>query len=244
MAAWRRKRRRQAHFLHIGKTAGTAIKAALRPVAEAADYQVLLHGHETTLTDVPEGDKFFFVVRDPVDRFVSAFYSRQRQGRPRYDSPWTEAEARAFGRFDTANELALALSAAGADRRRHAHQAMRDIEHVRDSYWRWFESEKAFLRRRKDLLYVGRFHRLGDGDFAEMARRLGLHEAPVLPADDISAHRNPAHVDRRLAEAGRHNLQHWYASDYAFVALSERACSQRDLLGRQGPRASSRDPPS
>jgi len=97
-------RERPLHFLHIGKTGGTAVKHALKPVA--APGYLMLHGHDVRLHDVAPDEQVFFFLRDPLSRFVSAFYSRQREGRPRYVVPWTPDEEAAFGRFRTANELA------------------------------------------------------------------------------------------------------------------------------------------
>ena len=59
------------HFLHIRKTGGMALKAALSPVA--AERGLLLREHGTALAKVPKGERAVFVVRDPVARFVSGF---------------------------------------------------------------------------------------------------------------------------------------------------------------------------
>src|SRR5262245_57515857 len=93
------------HFVHIGKTGGTAIKRGLRNAGFAfwrpdlADEatptpfgRIRLHHHGFRLSDVPPGDYAFFCVRDPIDRFTSAFYARLAQGRPRYDIPWNDVE--------------------------------------------------------------------------------------------------------------------------------------------------------
>ena len=104
--------RERPHFLHIGKTGGAAVKHALKPVAAAG--HLMLHGHDVRLHDVAPGEQVFFFLRDPLSRFVSAFYSRQREGRPRYVVPWTPDEEAAFGRFRTANELADGLSSTSA----------------------------------------------------------------------------------------------------------------------------------
>jgi hypothetical protein len=207
-----------AHFLHLGKTGGTAIKAALDPYVDAGPYTLHLHPHWITLRDIPRGDPFFFAVRDPIDRFVSGFYSRQRQGQPRHDEPWTPEEEEAFRRFTTANELALTLSARGRQRR-DAERAMKSIEHVRDSYWNWFGSKRRLVRRQYDVLYILSQSQL-DVEFDELVRRLGLDDArPQLPDDDLAAHRTPTDVDRDLSHIARRNLRSWYAPDYKFITL-------------------------
>jgi hypothetical protein len=216
----------EAHFLHLGKTGGTAIKAALDPHADAGPYTLRLHPHWITLRDIPRSDLFFFAVRDPIDRFISGFYSRQRQGQPRHHEPWTPEEESAFRRFSTANELALALSARGQVRH-DAEWAMKSIEHVRDSYWNWFGSKRRLVRRQSDVLYILLQSHL-DADFEELVRCLGLEGAhPVLPDDDVGAHRTPKDVDRNLSQTSTRNLRSWYAPDYEFIAL----CSElRDVV--------------
>jgi sulfotransferase famil protein len=214
-------RRPRLHLLHVGKTGGTAIKAALAPHRRRASYELELHEHRTVLRDVPDGDSFSFSTRDPVDRFVSAFYSRQREGRPRYVMPWSDEEAVVFRRYGTANTLAEDLGAEDEVTRRTAEDAMRTIRHVRDPYWRWFE-DAEYLRSRADrLLFVMHQERL-DEDFARFVELIGLDPARVtLPSDERAAHRNPDDVDRELSDAARANLERWYASDYGFLSLCD-----------------------
>jgi hypothetical protein len=213
-------RKPRAHFLHIGKTGGSAIKSALEHARDGA-FELVLHPHGTTLEQVPPGDRFFFVLRDPIDRFISAFYSRQRQGRPRYESPWSSEEERAFARFSTADSLACALSSQESEEHSQALDAMRAIAHVRDSYWFWFINESYFQSRLGDLLAVLWLPDL-DATFLQLCALLGISPAPALPYDDVGAHRNPADTDRVLSPRARAGLEQWYASDQTFVERCRR----------------------
>ena len=131
------------HFVHVGKTGGTAIKRALtnRRLAywneERADRvpetpfgRIRLHNHDFTMTEVPPGDHVFFCVRDPIARFLSGFYSRLTKGQPRYYFEWTEAEREAFEAFPTPQKLATALASDDAGERGLAQSAMRHIRHL------------------------------------------------------------------------------------------------------------------
>jgi hypothetical protein len=209
------------HFLHAGKTGGTAIKAALQPVADSGRFQLDLHSHPTRLEDVPRGELFFFSIRDPITRFVSGFYSRQRQGQPRLFRPWTEGETRAFQRFATANQLAERIFDD-----EHAAEAMREIGHVNRPYRAWFGDEAWFLARSADLFFIARQSRL-DEDFRTLAALLHLPPGVRLPEDDVAAHRNPPHIDRRLSIQAKANLLRWYAPDCVFVELCERIRAER-----------------
>jgi len=210
--------RHRLHLIHIGKTGGTALKHALQPHRRTAAFRIILHDHQVALREVPRGELFVFVVRDPISRFASAFRSRQRKGRPRYYTPWSEEESGAFARFQSPNELALALAAGDAKRRAGAEAAMRAIRHVRASYWDWFESEAALRARLPDLFFIGFQETLTD-DFAAIRAKLGLPATVILPADDLTAHRTPPDVDVHLYEKAQRILRRWYERDYEFLRL-------------------------
>jgi len=233
------------HFLHIGKTGGSAFKFAmqaaqdldarvsvhlhrhevvLREVFKATqsrDARVLIHlyPHRIVLRDVPEGEKFMFFLRDPITRFVSGFYSRQRKGWPlRPSGFWTPEEKEAFERFATPNQLALALSSDDPEEAGLARAAMRNIRHVRDGYWTWFESEEYFRSRVQDLFFIG-FQESLAGDFEILKSRLGLPRRSALPNDEVKAHVNPRGLDRTLQDEAVRNLRRWYEEDFRFVNL-------------------------
>jgi hypothetical protein len=218
------------HFLHIGKTGGTAINHALAPYRETARYVIKRHGHNKTLRDIPDGERVMFFLRDPLTRFTSGFNSRLRQGEPRAHNPWSAAEEEAFSRFDTPNSLATALSSDDDELRQRARTAMQSIEHVRDSFWKWFESEEYFLSRLEDIFFIGFQENLSQ-DFETVKLKLGLPQSLTLPDDDVLAHRNPSHLDKTLDDRALENLKRWYAEDikvYAQCKLYAQCISQRD----------------
>ncbi len=201
------------HFLHIRKTGGTAIAEALRPIAES--YGIVLHDHNTKLSDVPPGDQVVFFVRHPIPRFVSGFCSRLRRGLPRHHFEWNDAEMEAFRHFRKANDLAEALSATDAEMAMRARQAMRGISHLKNTYKDWFSSEQELDDRLDSILLVGLQEKLNT-DFEHLKRLLKLPETVCLPADDKLAHRTPPEFDRRLSPQAERNLSEWYAEDIRF----------------------------
>jgi len=216
-----RENRSVVHFLHIGKSGGTAIKSALNIKNKPLVYPghvLFAHPHNFTLMDVPEGEKVFFVVRDPVDRFVSGFYSRKRKGMPRIYREWTKGEEEAFRWFDTPNELAMALCDQDEPRAKAAAKAMKEIYHVKSSYWDWFENETYFLTRLNDVIFVGTQKTLNQ-DFQQLKKTLNLPEYISLPDDDVNTHKNPDSLDKSLDSVARKNLKNWYAQDYRFLEL-------------------------
>ena len=144
----------RVHFLHIGKTGGSAIKQALETCLQTPRYQVLLHPHGVSLRDVPGGESVFFCLRNPVSRFVSGFYSRQRKGQPRYYSEWSPAEQEVFERFETPDQIARALADESSKDHAAARQAMVSVEHFAP-FRNWFVDLDYFRSRVDDVLFIG-----------------------------------------------------------------------------------------
>ena len=203
------------HILHIGKTGGSAVKQALEPCTQSANFIIELHDHSFSLKDVPEGEKVVFFLRDPVKRFVSGFYSRKRKGQPRYNIPWTPEEKDAFGQFDTPNELALSLSSTSGKVKASAENAMKGIKHVNSSYWDWFGDMTYFSSRISDILFIG-FQENLDENFTKLLRILNLPSSVTLSGDKVIAHKNPNHLDTHLEPEAIQNLKVWYKKDYSF----------------------------
>lgn len=201
------------HFLHIGKTGGTALRNALAE-ADGRD-KILIHGHQVRLADVPVGDKVVFFLRHPVSRFISAFYSRFRQGRPMTFRPWKPAEEVAFTRFATARALAEALSSSDEGEQRAAEIAMREIGHVKSSFYDWVQSDAYFRERSGDILFIG-LQETFEADIDLMRLKGLVPQTALLPTDEAKAHRMPSCFDASLSERAVTNLQSWYAADIAF----------------------------
>ncbi|HVA44015.1 MAG TPA: sulfotransferase family 2 domain-containing protein [Acidimicrobiales bacterium] len=204
-----------AYFLHLGKSGGTALKASLAPSTDTGRYQIVLLPHAVRLADLERSAHYFFCVRDPVDRFVSGFLSRQRQGRPRYFVPWTRDEALAFSRFDSPDALGSAL-AGTLEQRAPAGEAMRSIAHVNRSYWYWFKDEAHLRRRAERLLWIGHQETLST-DIAALADALAV--GPLTLPTDVKAAHIGSSEGRGLSEGARANLTQWYAADYRFLEV-------------------------
>ena len=194
------------HLLHIGKTGGTAVKYALNHHLEVLvdggnrnkktatvslpDISSVfhLHPHDVHLRDIPEGEKIVFFLRDPANRFISSFYSREREGKPRYYFPWKPEEAISFKHFPTANQLANGLGSDNPEVAGLAAEAMQSIFHVKTSFWDWFEDEDYFLSRKEDIFFVG-FQESLNADFERLKSKLKLPETVQLPTSDADSHK-------------------------------------------------------
>ena len=207
------------HFLHVGKTGGSSVKEAI-----AGWPGITLHPHGIRLADIPVGEPVFFTIREPLARYVSAFNSRLRAGRPRYDVAWSEGEARAFALFTTPDQLAVAVGR----RDPAAIAAMRDITHLNQPLSWWF-SAAELARRAGDIVAILLQAELA-ADFDHPKRRLAL--TGELPTDSVAAHVTPASFDRRLSEAGAAALRRWYSDD---VALFQACLEMRQAILSRAP---------
>ncbi len=125
-------------LLHIGKTGGTSLDTLIRKLkAEDAGLRISKLSHSWKLRAVARkrpNTQIGFVVRDPASRFVSAFNSRLRSGRPAHDFEWKTEEAIVYAFFPTANELAEALCSEDERLKSAAQFAMKNIAHLRQGY--------------------------------------------------------------------------------------------------------------
>lgn len=213
------------HFLHIEKTGGSAIKEALKYNLANDNYAIILHKHQFRLKDVPQGHKCFFFIRDPISRFVSAFYHRKRKSQPKNYVPWIWGEKIAFNQFSTPNELALALSSEDIDVKESAIKAMKQIILVRTSYLDWFHDKDYFISRIEDIIFIGCQEKL-ECDFEKLKNILLLPDKLKLPQDNFKANRSNSDEDKHLDDKAKQNLMSWYAQDYEFIKL----CQEKSKL--------------
>jgi hypothetical protein len=226
------------HFLHIGKTGGTAVKSALHGAgvgyfreenaskfAETAYGRVHLHNHAFRLRHVPPDDYAVFFVRDPIARMVSGFQSRLKSGQPRYRSDWTPDERTAFEAFPTPQRLAAALASDDPEERSLARWAMGRIRHLR--FMQRFTGPPPEIQARLDrILYIGRQETL-EADWRQIKRLLRLPSALELPTDPVAAHRRAPSEHAELDEVARAALRDWYARDYRLVAYCDEVRAER-----------------
>ena len=210
-----------ANFLHIPKTGGSAIKTAIGRRLDSKKYKIHLRGHSCRLKDIPEGDKFFFFLRDPAQRFVSAF-NHKKSGKKLWKHTKFLEETAALEHFQTANHLAESLSSDCEVTKQAAVEAMNCIEHVNTFYLDWFHSQEYFLSRLSDVLYIG-FQESLDQDFLMLKQILRLPDETYLPPrNSTEANKNSDALSANLTQRAKENLKVWYADDYDFLSLCQK----------------------
>lgn len=203
----------RVHFLHIGKTGGSIIKYCIDNCKSGSStIDIIAHNHNFSLENVPVGEKVVFFLRDPVVRFVSGFYSRMREGRPRYHYPWSDCERISFEKFKTANQLAESLSVENPDFN-SANDSMNCIQHVCDKYDKWLLDVKYIEARLPDILHIG-FQETLSMDFDILKYKLSLDDSCELPVDPTISHKTPDSFDKHLSDESILNLKNHYQNDY------------------------------
>lgn len=200
------------HFIHISKTGGTAIKHALQDFVIGDKYIIRLHRHNYSLKDVPRHEKAIFFLRNPVDRYVSGFNCRQREGQPRFHFPHSPEEATAYKVFSTTRDLAESLSSDDDTLKKQASEAMTGIRHLRRLV-RQSLGNKAYIESRLgDILYIG-FQESLSKDFERLKTILELPSNLSLPRDPVNAHKRLESDDVEMSDEARRNVEDWYADD-------------------------------
>jgi Sulfotransferase family len=215
------------HFLHIGKTGGTAIKWALRrsEIPDTPYGPIQLHRHSFKMRQVPLTDRVIFFVRDPISRFMSGFYSRQSKGQPRYYYEWTEGERAAFEAFPSPQALAAALGSEEYEQRRQARRAIRSIRHTRPMYGYTGGPLRLRLRSRQ-IIYIGRLETI-NADWKQIKALLELPPELKLPTGPWRAHRQKQPLDMTLDDSARRSLEEAYRGDFKLVEYCDKVRERR-----------------
>jgi hypothetical protein len=217
------------HFIHVGKSGGTALRHGVLAARELRGGdtlespwgEVYAHrGHRRRLRDTPKGDVVVFSLRDPITRFVSGFYSRLNKGAPRHYREWNDEESQSFEWFQTPVELADALAEPGGELRDRAEFAMRSIRQLKRRLIRWTGKPDYFRQNTDKVLYIARQETL-DEDWEKLKELLGFPPEIMLPRDDIAAHRTSYPRDVAISERGRFALRQWYSEDFEVLLIAE-----------------------
>ena len=218
-------------MLHIGKTGGSYLRSILKHNENLWTRPLHLLGHGATLKGTSKrfgaDRKLAFMVRDPLVRFSSAFYSRQQQGRPTYQSQWGADEAAAFLWFETAEELALALVSSSEREKSAAYFAFSAIQHLKSDLRHYLGSVDVLLSERDNIVMCADLINL-DARLPEVVKALGVpdFEMPQKP----TAHAAPAPLPK-LSSQAEAALREYWAEEFK---LYDTACDIAQQIGFSG----------
>lgn len=203
-------------FLHIGKTGGTALRDMFQrhaAVCGAEAARLLPHSYTLGRAAAEFAESTIsFNVRDPVSRSVSAFWSRYRCGRPRYDVPWRPPEAAAFRRYPSPEALGLGLAAGEPE----AEQAWQAIFHLAADLRHYLGSVAQLQEVLPRIRHIGRQETLSQ-DMPVLRAEFGLAAAVGLPQDDIARHATPPGFATTLSPVAHAAIAARCAADYPIL---------------------------
>jgi len=187
----------QAIFVHVPKNAGISIEETVFGEKVGHHYAVTYRAHSES--------KFrsyftFSFVRNPYDRFVSAYFFLKAGGRNSDDRKWSDAH---LNMFDDVNSFASAL----------AEPPFRK-EILKKPHFRPQYKFLCDLKLRPILDYIGRFENLEE-DFSVITKRLQLNAC--LPHYNKSDHTN---YQQLLNPASKTLLRKLYAPDVSIFGYS------------------------
>ncbi|MGJ8671288.1 MAG: hypothetical protein ACSHXK_17525 [Oceanococcus sp.] len=150
-------------FMHVGKTGGTSISAFVRNCHEVGLRVPIVLNHNWSFkmarTRYPKAN-LIIVLRDPLERIISGFKSRLREGRP-LGHPWRNEEAIAFAHFKSAEKFTDALSSDEAYDISAARFCFRSINHLRRGYRYQFAELNDVANAQRESLCVVRLEEIG-----------------------------------------------------------------------------------
>lgn len=208
-------KKNDVHFLHIGKCAGSQIKFIANMVKKESSLNIIKHEHFIKIDDIPIKSKYFFAIRKPDARFVSAFYSRKRKGAPKNYNEWSINESKAFSKFEHANELAEALYEKGGNGQEALH-AMLSIRHVNTYQVDWIKSLNKDIFEDENLIGIIRQENFNN-DVIQILKKLNIkNPREKISNNEIDAHKNDYTNIPNLTEKAKKNLSIWYSQDWLF----------------------------
>ncbi len=206
-AYWEATGRQYLHFLHVGKTAGSSLKLLIQEAHTTEKYRPKMHDHGTRLRDIPSQDAVGFFVRDPIERFISAFHHHLREGRPDYYVPNTLAQNMGFTLFPAVEDLVNGLCYGDTKERQLAEWTIQANEHLSRPLTHWFSKEEL-QQRKEQIAFVGDQKNFNQ-DLKRLEGLLGV-EFSETPTKHMSAGKNPSLQDENLQTA----LRDYLAADY------------------------------
>ena len=204
-------------FLHVPKTSGTSfLKFSTKAATHGYPMPLRIKHHckFSLLTSVLPNAKVALIARDPIERYVSAFNSRLRGGRPQRNNSWNDKNAIAFSLFNDPIDWIEGLVSEDDWTISAARYVRTNVSLIRYDYKFYFGSVEAVQQNASRLL-VGTMK-----DNEDFLRRVLTH--CDVEFDDVSQHLKAYHKARRptselterLDPVTRAKLMEYFAEEY------------------------------
>lgn len=225
----------KAGFILIGGTGGDAVEALLSRPCERHGIEFSRFPQHTRIDDVLKADpdiRLCFGVSDPLERFVSVFWSRLRRGGPHTNTTWSADEMAVFQWFKSPTHLAEALSS--EDERQvsaalFAFDALGDLKHNYEFHMESVDKLKSIESR---IFMAWDMAEFGERD-RELWHSVGLPADQFrTPAKPLGERARPRPHEEELSALAKRNLQTFWRKDFALYNYVLTRFAKGDLRAR------------
>ena len=206
-------------FVHVGKCAGTSISFGLNSLK--VPYKELHCGNadeEFAENAIRDDIHWIIAVRDPISRFVSAFYwdlyeKRISTNRPGPKGIWTTI----YESFKTPNELAESLTTGSSEMKELAHAAFaRSYLHMQFTLSWYIPISKAKFLEPGSCSVIRT--ESADADFLRFAETLSDAQwTKTLSREKSDYTEHIENYDKSLSDLALSNLFHIYRNDWRLL---------------------------
>jgi hypothetical protein len=224
-------------LLHIGKTGGTSLAHAVDTARQSSENRSgpvtpikLTHKASRLALEDPNlvHSEFGFVFRDPIERYVSAFYETLRQGRPQRSlgsMPWSAAVSAAYRWFEEPNDLFEALSSKNDRILSAAVTAFHEIPLLRMDHVWTLGSRQEFEKHARRIYFMCPLRHL-DARFESLlfpqGNRTRINQGLALPLL-----RSVPGSYATVSETAENNLRTYRRAEFELVDHLERIYAER-----------------
>ncbi len=143
-------------FLHIPKSGGTSVDTLGKKLVRMGYAFPVSFGHSWKVEEICKvypKIKIAMILRDPLERAISGFHSRLRQGRPTYNIIWTPAEATAMAILPSSKHLLNAMLSEDDFSISAVAYAFKNISHLYWNYCHYFNNPE-YVRKNRPLFNI------------------------------------------------------------------------------------------
>lgn len=200
-------KKRPLNFLHIGKTGGTSVRHLITNRSNTVfrirermlwRYYPIIHFHKDCRIAFQEKTNLAFFIRNPFDRFYSAFHREKNPGNLHGDYQQNPRVLELHQQFDTFQSW---LEAFGLNKtseiNRRAIELQALTNNLRMDYKFYFTNKDTIERKKKDIVFIGETETF-DSDLDNLRTLLGVQSNKFR---NIELNKSKQVMDRKTEES-------------------------------------------
>jgi len=193
------------YYLHIGKTGGLAIRELF-----GRNKLKFFAGHiEANLCPSLKNTKIIFFYRDPIERFISAFYYYKFKLKLPYISE-----------YNTPNDLAEVWNPTRKEF--HIIKNNSKCTHLWKTLFDYLGPIDNLEELKDSLFFVGNYDNNFPEEVRKMSEKMGLRNTKVIQKNRFNQFAGKNRVkDKNLSSLAKENLEQYFSEDYKIIRWIE-----------------------